>query len=334
MSTGLVTVLATERQVFRQRLTQVKGPALTLFNDVDEDRSPLQFRFIEECVCTHGTARVSEEFQHGCKCYPDNGRNMGCEYLSCDCLDDSAKAFNGKKMFPYAASGEQKGCLRNPILNTRNHIFECNVRCSCQLNCKNRVVQHGRQVPLEIFKTQARGWGQSVLLLALRNVRLTYSLGLRCLVPLRRGQFIDTYRGEVITHQEALVREKAAGRGKNSYLYSLDKFAEERNYSEDDIFVVDGEYMGGPARFINHSCEPNCRQFTVSLNHADDRIYELAFFALEDIPAGTELTFNYTDNEDEEPVKDEEVKKRAKAAGMEPTRCLCGAETCKRYLWL
>lgn len=275
---------------------------------------------------------MSEEFNHGCDCAPGNGRNVGCELLYCECLDDAAATASGKKMFPYTASGNHKGCLRRQFLNTRNHIFECNGKCNCGVNCKNRLVQHGRKVPLEIFKTESRGWGKYSL--SISKSRLTCVLGLRCLADLKEGQFIDTYRGEVITHEEANTREAATGSGKASYLYSLDKFAEERNYTEEQILVVDGQYMGGPSRFINHSCDPNCRQFTVSLNHADDRIYELAFFALEDIPAGTELTFNYTDNEDDEPVTDEEVRKRADEAGKEPTRCLCGAETCKRWLWL
>lgn len=167
-----------------------------------------------------------------------------------------------------------------------------------------------------------------------KTITLTHVLGLRCPVNLKKGQFIDTYRGEVITHNEANTREAATGPDKHSYLYSLDKFAEERKYTDEQILVVDGQHMGGPSRFINHSCEPNCRQFTVSLNHADDRIYELAFFALEDIAAGTELTFNYTDNEEEAPVVDEEVRQRAEGAGREPTRCLCGAEKCKKWLWL
>lgn len=188
-------------------------------------------------------------------------------------------------------------------------------------------------MPLEIFKTESRGWGE-YRLLRLKIIALTCFPGLRCLVDLKEGQFVDTYRGEVITHDEANAREAATGSGKASYLYSLDKFAEEREYTDEQILVVDGQHMGGPTRFINHSCDPNCRQFTVSLNHADDHIYELAFFALEAIAAGTELTFNYTDNEDDEPVTDQEVRRQADEAGKDPTRCLCGAETCKRWLWL
>ena len=164
------------------------------------------------------------------------------------------------------------------------------------------------------------------------------SLGLRCPVSLKKGEFIDTYRGEVITDAEATRRESATGKGKDSYLYTLDKFqgepGDEDYIADKDLYVVDGEFMGGPTRFMNHSCEPNCRQFTVSTVRGDYYVYELPFFALRDIPAGTELTFNYTDNEDDEPVREKDVLKMARAKGKEATRCLCGAEDCKKFLWL
>ena len=94
----------------------------------------------------------------GCKCRKENGRHMGCEYLNCECLDDSVNS-KGKKQFPYSQAKKSTACLRDAFLNGRNHIYECNSRCNCGSNCKNRVVQHGRKVGLEIFKTINRGWG-------------------------------------------------------------------------------------------------------------------------------------------------------------------------------
>ena len=62
-------------------------------------------------------------------------------------------------------------------------------------------------------------------------------------------------------------------------------------------FEVDGEFFSGPTRFINHSCEPNLRSFARVGDHADKHIHDLALFAIEDIPAGVELTFDYVDGE-------------------------------------
>ena len=68
--------------------------------------------------------------------------------------------------------------------------------------------------------------------------------------------------------------------------YSLDKFIGDiEQLTSESCYVVDGQSMGNATRFINHSCEPNLRQFTVSYNKYDLWVYELAFFAIEDIPA-------------------------------------------------
>src|ERR1700761_5769690 len=158
----------------------------------------------------------------------------------------------------------------------RYPIYECNVNCRCGSVCKSRVVQKGRKVPLTIFKTTDRGWG------------------VYCNEDLIQGEFIDTYLGEGITNAEADRREQASSKEKQSYLYSLDKFVGDADgLTTETCYVVDGQYMGGPTRFINHSCEPNCRQYTVSCDKNDPRIYDIAFFATENIRKGTELTFDY-----------------------------------------
>ncbi|GIY23184.1 histone-lysine N-methyltransferase NSD3 [Caerostris extrusa] len=51
--------------------------------------------------------------------------------------------------------------------------------------------------------------------------------------------------------------------------------------------------MGNNSRFINHSCNPNCEMQKWEVN-GDSRI---GIFAIQDIPSGDELTFNYQSNE-------------------------------------
>jgi histone-lysine N-methyltransferase SUV39H len=101
----------------------------------------------------------------------------------------------------------------------------------------------------------------------------------------------------------------------------LDKF--EKDY--EPAFEIDGEFIGGPSRFINHSCDPNCRQFVVSYNKNNPLLYTLAFFACRDISANEELTFDYLDldgaDEEEQEVEDDSIP------------CLCGASNCRKWLW-
>lgn len=98
-------------------------------------------------------------------------------------------------------------------------------------------------------------------------------------------------------------------------------------------YVCDGMEVGGPTRFMNHSCEPNCRIFTVSYNHADLRVYDIAFFAIEDIPPRTELTFDYKDENDRGIITDEMADEVEREHGYRPAKCRCGSKSCRRYFF-
>lgn len=325
------------RAEYIRRLNKLLGPTIHLFNTVDASTPSLRFQYISDYILCEGVYRASSETQQGCQqCSAHMARNIGCEYTKkCDCLEyaavDSSRitdptmlseyqhylatgtgnTMGFPKKFPYFAEGtkiQRTGCLVPFYLNSRRPIYECNDKCMCGKFCRNKLVQFGRTVEVEIFKTgTARGWG------------------LRCKEDLQEGQFIDTYRGEIITDAEATRRETASSKAKASYLYSLDKFAESEGLDESELYVVDGEFMGGPTKFINHCCEPNCRQYTVSYNKHDCKVYDIAFFACRFIHAGEELTFDYLDKEDDGEGMDE--------PGEGAIPCLCGAQKCRKWLW-
>ena len=64
-------------------------------------------------------------------------------------------------------------------------------------------------------------------------------------------------------------------------------------------------------------------------DHADKHIHDLAPFAIEDIPAGVELTFDYVDGEETDLVEDSHDAKKRK----DMTKCLCGSDNCRGFLW-
>jgi histone-lysine N-methyltransferase SUV39H len=67
-----------------------------------------------------------------------------------------------RKISVYHGSGERKECLRGKVLESRHPIYECHASCACSVDCKNRVVERGRKIPLQIFRTKdGRGWGRS-----------------------------------------------------------------------------------------------------------------------------------------------------------------------------
>lgn len=168
---------------------------------------------------------------------------------------------------------------------------------------------------------------------------------------LKKGQFVDTYRGEIITNEEANRRSKTRTVDQEIYLMDLDKWTEEQGAAQ---YVCDGMHVGGPTvchilasflssnetdeypsyqRFINHSCDPNCAIYTVSYNHADISIYDLAFFATETIPKGTELTFDYVGDEDHTPITEKRADEMEKEKGYRPAKCLCGTAACRGYFF-
>ena len=110
---------------------------------------------------------------------------------------------------------------------------------------------------------------------------------------MRQGTKIIRYIGEKITHEES-DRRLAAG---NVYIFGLD-----------ERFAIDGSTDKNTARFINHSCEPNC--------HTEQSGNTIWIVAIRDIAAGEELTYNYEYEIDDEPA--------------EP--CHCGAKNCCGYI--
>ncbi len=81
---------------------------------------------------------------------------------------------------------------------------------------------------------------------------------------------IAEYRGEKISKAESAKRCEE----QNDYIFYLD-----------ETFDLDGNIPGNRARFLNHSCEPNC-----VVEKIDGRLW---IVAARDIPSGEELTFDY-----------------------------------------
>ena len=66
------------------------------------------------------------------------------------------------KIYAYHSTGSRKECLRGALLDSRQPLYECHGSCACSEDCPNRVVDRGRKIPLQIFRTSdGRGWGMS-----------------------------------------------------------------------------------------------------------------------------------------------------------------------------
>ena len=94
--------------------------------------------------------------------------------------------------------------------------------------------------------------------------------GLFAAQDIPQGTRIIAYIGEKIANQES-ARRRAEG---NAYIFHL-------NYR----YAIDGKTLANTARYINHSCEPNC-----TVEKTPDTLW---IVAVRDITAGEELSYNY-----------------------------------------
>jgi len=74
---------------------------------------------------------------------------------------------------------------------------------------------------------------------------------------------------------------------------------------------IDASVGGNAARFINHSCAPNCEAI-----QEGDRIF---IFAIRNIPPGAELAYDYA----------LQIEANPTAARLRKYGCRCGAPTCR-----
>lgn len=131
-----------------------------------------------------------------------------------------------------------------------------------------------------------------------------HSWGVRTDEPIAMGEPIIEYVGEMIRHKVLDHRqERYEKEGNNgSYVFRID----------DDTYV-DATKTGGLARYINHSCEPNCETKIIPYESKK----RVVIFAKRDIEPCEELSYDY--------MLPYETKDKA-------IKCCCGSKFCKGWL--
>ena len=120
-----------------------------------------------------------------------------------------------------------------------------------------------------------------------------HGTGVFARVDIAEGTHVIEYVGEKLDKEESLRRRQDG----NFFVFTVT-----------DDFDIDGAVEWNPARFINHSCAPNCEA-----QEEDEHIW---IIAVRGIRAGEELSFNYGyDLED-----------------YEEHPCCCGAAGCLGYM--
>ncbi len=128
--------------------------------------------------------------------------------------------------------------------------------------------------------------------------------GVFAVADIQKNERVIEYKGELITWAEALRRHPHDPEQPNHTFY----------FHIDDFCVLDGLVHGNWAKWINHSCDPNCES-----DHVEDRIF---IKALRHIKAGEELNYDYGLTIDERYTP--KLKKEF--------ACYCGSKKCRKTM--
>ena len=106
--------------------------------------------------------------------------------------------------------------------------------------------------------------------------------GVFAIAPIAKGERIVRYKGTLRTHDEVDAEYGDVDEDGHTFLFTLN-----------DEYVVDANAGGNVARWINHSCAPNC-EAVIEENGKGKRHKDKVFIeAIRDIAEGEELLYNY-----------------------------------------
>ncbi|XP_059727919.1 histone-lysine N-methyltransferase 2D isoform X1 [Haemorhous mexicanus] len=128
-------------------------------------------------------------------------------------------------------------------------------------------------------------------------------LGLYAAKDIEKHTMVIEYIGTIIRNEVANRREKIyEEQNRGIYMFRIN-----------NEHVIDATLTGGPARYINHSCAPNCVAEVVTFDKED----KIIIISSRRIPKGEELTYDYQfDFEDDQ----------------HKIPCHCGAWNCRKWM--
>ncbi|XP_058220439.1 histone-lysine N-methyltransferase ATXR7 isoform X3 [Rhododendron vialii] len=248
-----------------------------------------------------------------------------------DCKEVTARKMKTNKSRKSHLCPRSDGCARSSIIGWDWHRWSANASPAERARVRGTHCIHPQYVGSEVSGSQV--WNMKCLSARTNRVKMRnlvaavegadllkatqlkarkkrlrfqrskiHDWGLVALEPIEAEDFVIEYVGELIRPRISDIRERyyeKIGIG-SSYLFRLD-----------DGYVVDATKRGGIARFINHSCEPNCYTKVISVE-SQKKIF---IYAKRHIAAGEEITYNY-----KFPLEEKKIP------------CNCGSRRCRGSL--
>ena len=241
----------------------------------------MNYKVIDQSIPGPGVQlKLDHVLYKSCDCH------MICQKEKCPCLKN--------------CSYDEYGRLSQELMSeTTCPIFECNSKCTCTIDCINRV-------------TQRKGTGLDKVMVKETSNK---GEGLFAKVDIPIGTFIGEYVGEIIRVSTAKERLQSLSHAESCYIVQF-----KENSEGSDIIMttcIDARFYGNYTRFINHSCSPNLVMVAV---RRDSIVPNLCLFMCAAVGAGEELCFSYCEGSEADEV----------SLGQKP--CFCGSTNCRKYL--
>lgn len=123
------------------------------------------------------------------------------------------------------------------------------------------------------------------------------NLGLFAKTDIKKGEKVIEYKGKKFTHKQVEENDRFDN-SKAIYLFTLN-----------ERYVLDGDTKTNTAKYINHSCDPNCEVDIIK--------GKIWIIAIKDIKKGDELSYDYGFGYD---------------ADFRQFPCKCGSKNCCGYI--
>jgi SET domain-containing protein len=182
---------------------------------------------------------------------------------------------NKQKNIARASAWSTNLIMNKDCKANKNDKMDCNDDCNGGLDCKNKRVQKCYWKKVQVRHTQD---GKDSSLFAMEDID--------------KDDYVIEYLGNI----EYKRRE-------NNYMMKINGMN----------LWINGDKNGGPAQYMNHSCNPNCELVQLGVGG----LPRMCFFAKKNIKSGMEFIFDY--NWDW-------------VSGQVQTVCLCRSENCDGYI--
>uniref|UniRef100_A0A9L0R147 Histone-lysine N-methyltransferase SETDB2 n=1 Tax=Equus caballus TaxID=9796 RepID=A0A9L0R147_HORSE len=211
----------------------VESVPISFCNEIDNRKLPL-FKYRKTMwPRAYYLNSFSNMFTDSCDC------SEGCiDITKCACLQLTAR---NAKTCPLSSNKITTGYKYKRLQRQiPTGIYECSLLCKCNRQmCQNRVVQHGPQVRLQVFKTEKKGWG------------------VRCLDDIDRGTFVCIYSGRLLSRSNTEKSDAIDENGKEENIMK-NMFSKKRKIEVADceVEVIPLELETHPRSAETETCPP------------------------------------------------------------------------------